>query len=63
MQIWLGKQWLGQADKMEETVKAELKHTHIEAPAIEAAESDNDALRRFEEFRQSANTGHVAGHA
>jgi phage terminase small subunit len=55
--IELGKH----AGVIEDTVNH--KHSIIEAPAIEAAESDTDALRRFEEFRQSANTGHAAGHA
>lgn len=35
----------------------------IEAPAISDADTDTDALRKFEDFRQRATAGHAAGHA
>jgi hypothetical protein len=55
MQIWLGKQWLGQVDKMERTdsVNATISAgvTMIAAPNLEVVPDRTSALREFERFQ------------
>jgi hypothetical protein len=60
MLIFLGKQYLGQTDKIEEQVKAKVETNatvaHVEMPDVRSVTDKREALRIFEEFRQNLKT-------
>lgn len=62
MQIWLGKQYLGQTDKMEENVKAEHEHRHtvVQDAAVQFDAGLDQHIARFSEA-SSADQVEVGG--
>jgi hypothetical protein len=60
MQIWLGKQYLEQRDKMEESVTATVAHSGAitTMPDLSNVNDAAAALRAFEDFRQGGRTAH-----
>ena len=66
MQIWLGKQWLNQRDKMDETVQATVSSAVVdvsvleeEPPNYEAIGDKQQQLKAFLEFRRRLALSYV----
>lgn len=54
MAIWLGKQLLGQSDKIEEKVDQRVTHEITQAPDFSEVQDPTEALRMFESFRSGS---------
>lgn len=59
MQIWLGKQYLGQADRIKSSMDANLNTGVLRVPDAMEAEAWSEVAKRYMDFRRKLTTGQL----